>query len=416
MPVGFHDYGCDSGGCDTMPMTAAMGQMCCGNGDGCCDGGLLGGGGLLGKLRSGGCNGCGGSCGYGSSLGYMGASLASTLGVLLPYENASICNQRWYDLSVEALVLDRNIGGGVPDVITTIGIDGTPALTLDDVGSDDLEVGVRASVAFIFGAGGNIEATYMGANEWSGSATALSTSGDQTNPNLYSFISDFGQTPLNGFDDTDRSNSQSLVANSEFHSAEINYRRRTMFPNCRFQSSWLVGLRYLRYDDSLLYDVVGALDNGTSPASLRFFNSDNATQNSLFGPQAGFDFWWNAAPGLSLGIGSKAAWMQNDVERRLSLSSNSANGATSATFGAEDSDQEATVMADFELKGVYRFSHSLSLRGSYYVLAVEDIAFGGLNGSDIQSFISTPATPTIQGIQYDDLVLQGFTVGAEYMW
>ncbi|MEM6474009.1 MAG: hypothetical protein AAF802_30950, partial [Planctomycetota bacterium] len=47
MPVGFHDYGCDSGGCDTMPMTAAMGQMCCGNGDGCCDGGLLGGGGLL---------------------------------------------------------------------------------------------------------------------------------------------------------------------------------------------------------------------------------------------------------------------------------------------------------------------------------------------------------------------------------
>ncbi|MEM0924775.1 MAG: BBP7 family outer membrane beta-barrel protein [Planctomycetota bacterium] len=422
MPVGFFGSGCDTGGCDTLSMMGGMDPSCCGTCGTCGDGGILGGGGLLGKLRcgQGGCYGCGDSCsGYGASLGYIGENLSHALGILMPYEEAGICNQRWYDASLEALVLDRNIGGGVPDIITTTGIAGTPALTLDDVGADDLEVGVRASIAFIFGVGGNIEATYMGSNEWSGTASAQSTSGSLTNttitPNLYSFVSEFGTNPLNGFDDTDRSNFQGLVASSEFHSAEINYRRRTMFPYCHFQSSWLVGLRYLRYDDSLLYFATGANDNTAAATDPRFFQSDTSTQNSLFGPQAGFDFWWNACPGVSIGVGSKVAWMQNDVERRTSISANSAGiNATPGQGLVEDSDQETTVMGDFELKGVYRFSHSLSLRGSYYILAVEDVQFGGLSGSSIQSIISQGNA--VRPFEYDDLVLQGFTIGAEYMW
>ncbi|MEO1617805.1 MAG: BBP7 family outer membrane beta-barrel protein [Planctomycetota bacterium] len=433
MPAGFNAGcdcagGCDAGGCDSMGMgmgmMAPMDQMrcgTCGGGGGCGCNSMLGAGGILGKLQSNGGPGClfcrGAGCTACRELpfGYVGSCFASAVGILKPYEEAGICNQRWYDLSLEALVLDRNIGGGVPGVIATEGIAGTPALTLDDVGADDLETGIRASFAFIFGAGGNIEGTYMGGNEWSGTAGALSTSGDINNPNLYSFISEFGTSPLNGFDDTDRSNIQGLVARSEFHSAEINYRRRTMFPYCRFQSSWLVGLRYLRYDDSLLYFATGANDNTAARNSARFFESDSSTQNSLFGPQAGFDFWWNAAPGFSLGLGSKVAWMQNDVERRTAISANSAGiNATPGQGLVEDSDQEATVMADFELKGVYRFSHSWSLRGSYYVLAVEDVAFGGLDGSTIQSILSQ-GTAT-RPFEYDDLVLQGFTVGAEYMW
>lgn len=425
MPVGYNG-GCDSG-CDGMPMQACMDRMVCGTcggGGGCSCNSVFGGGGVLGKLRNGGsaclfCRGAGCTACKELPFGYAGSLLASAIDFLRPYEDASICSQRWYDLSLEALVLDRNIGGGVPSVITTQGVAGTPVLTLDDVGSSDLETGVRVSGAFIWGVGGNVELNYMGGHEWSGTGAATSA-----NPDLYSFISDFGtnppddvNTPVNdaGFDDTDRSLSQSLVSRSLFHSAELNYRRRAMFPYCRFQSSWLVGLRYIRYDDSLLYATLGDTTNTGANNGLRFFNSETSAKNSLFGPQAGFDFWWNAAPGISIGFGSKAAWVQNDVRRRTALTANSLGlGATPGGIVVEDSDQDVTYMLDFELKGVYRFSHSLSVRASYYIMTVDDIIFGGLDADSARNILSTSTVN--RPFVYDGLDLQGFTAGVEYMW
>lgn len=433
--VGYSDGGCATGGCDTgnypsggcdgLPMQACMDRMVCGTcggGGGCGCNSILGGGGILGKMRGGtGCLFCRGSgCTACKELpfGYAGSCLAAAVGFLRPYEEASICNQRWYDVSVEALVLDRNIGGAVPDVITTMGVNGTPVLTLDDVGSDDLEAGIRVSAAMIWGVGGNIEMNYMGGNEWSGTGSAVSAT-----PNLYSFISEFGTNPPAsgggandaGFDDTDRSFSQSLVSSSVFHSAELNYRRRTMFPYCRFQSSWLFGLRYIRYDDSLRYSTLGDTNNTGANNGLRFFDSESSSKNSLFGPQVGFDFWWNACPGISIGVGSKAAWMQNDVDRRTRITANSLGlGATPGGATLSDGDQDNTVMGDFELKAVYRFSHSLAFRGSYYVMAVDDVIFGGLDAATAQSILQTSSLD--RPFVYDDLVLQGFTLGAEYTW
>ncbi len=88
----------------------------------------------------------------------------------------------------------------------------------------------------------------MGGNEWSDRATVTSA-----NPTLYSFISRFGAPPQNGFDDTDRSLSQTVTSFSTLHSAEINYRRRTVGQYCRFQGSWLMGIRYVRFDSDFGY-------------------------------------------------------------------------------------------------------------------------------------------------------------------
>lgn len=436
-PVGYSSGGCDSGGCapgtcvsggcDAMPMQACMDRMVCGTcggGGGCSCNSMFGGGGILGKMRSGGgsaclfCRGSGCTACRELPFGYAGSCLANAIGFLRPYEDASICNQRWYDLSVEALFLDRNLGSAAPGVIATQGVNGTPALTVGDIGSDDLETGVRLSAAMIWGVGGNIEMTYMGGHEWSGTGAATSAT-----PTLYSFISDFGTNPPAsavgandaGFDDTDRSFSQSLVARSEFHSAELNYRRRMMFPYCRFQSSWLVGLRYVRYDDSLLYATLGDTNNTGANNGLRFYNSDSQSKNSLFGPQAGFDFWWNVMPGVSLGFGSKGAWVQNDVDRRTSITANSLGfGATPGGATLSDGDQDSTFIADLELKAVYRFSHSLSLRGSYYFLYVDDLSFGGVDAASARSILQS--STLVRPFVYDSLELSGFTIGAEYMW
>ncbi|QDV82583.1 hypothetical protein TBK1r_15140 [Stieleria magnilauensis] len=421
MPVGYNN-GCDTGGCGALPMQACMDRMVCGTcggGGGCSCNGMLGGGGILGKLRSGGtgclfCRGAGCTACKELPFGYAGSCLASAVSLLRPYEEAGICNQRWYDISLEALFLDRQIKGTSSSVIAQrgSGTSGTPALTLNDDGLDDLEAGVRASVAFIWGVGGNVELTYMGGNEWKEGASATAdVIGVNLEGNLYSFLTDFGTAPVaGGFDDTDRSTTQSIEARSRFHSAEFNYRRRTMFPYCRFQSSWLVGLRFMRYDDGLRYSTQGQTDVTTGPNPGiydRFFNADSDTENRLFGPQTGFDFWWNVAPGISLGLGAKGAWVQNDVDRTIRISANSLVPQT-----VVDGDQRGTILTDLELKGIYRLTHSLTLRGSYYVLAVDDIAFGGM---DFQAS-SSPQRVTAGNLAYDSLTLQGFTVGAEYMW
>ncbi|WP_167546915.1 BBP7 family outer membrane beta-barrel protein [Stieleria maiorica] len=422
MPVGYNAYGCDSGNCDALPMQACMDRMVCGTcggGGGCSCNSFLGGGGVLGKLRNGGsaclfCRGAGCTACKELPFGYAGSCLASAVSLLRPYEEAGICNQRWYDVSLEALFLDRQIKSAGSSVITQRGSgpSGTPVLSLSDDGLDELEAGVRASVAFIWGVGGNVELTYMGGNEWKEGASAQAdVIGTNLEGNLYSFLSDFGTIPgAGGFDDTDRSTTQSIEARSRFHSAEFNYRRRTMFPYCRFQSSWLVGLRFMRYDDGLRYATQGQTQTTIGPTTItqnRFFNADADTENRLFGPQAGFDFWWNVVPGISVGLGAKGAWVQNDVDRAVQISANSL-----ATQNAFDGDQRGTILADLELKGIYRLSHSLTLRGSYYVLAVDDIAFGSMD------FQVNGATQSIVpgNLAYDSLTLQGFTVGAEYMW
>jgi hypothetical protein len=314
---------------------------------------------------------------------------------------------RWYDFSLEAVFLDHSIGGS-SGVLTTQGVQGNPVLSLGAAGVD-METGVRASAAIICGAGGNLEFSYLGGNTWNGRAAV-----SDPNAQLFSVISDFGV--LNGFDDTDRSLVQSIDLRSELHSGELNYRRRTVWPCCRFQGSWLVGLKYVRYDDRLLYSTEGEINNTGGGNLPRFFSSNDKYKNNLFGGQAGFDFWWNIRPGISLGYGAKGAWVQNDVDRSTILTGNSLGpGATPGTISVTDSDQDGTVMGEFEAKLVYRFTHSWTFRTAYYAIAIDDIAFGTVDAPGIRNAINSGAN-SIGPVQYDSLVLQGFSIGGEYMW
>lgn len=437
---GFNPSPCDAGcgGCESCDMSYSDSCGCgdCGSGcgDSCGMGGCgcgSGGNGLLSRLGSGsmigscGCPSCGGlsnlrnicffcrgdgcsacqSFGQGQILGGVGA----LLNAMRPYSAAGLGAQRWYDISAEALWLGHT-SGGPNSVLTTSGISGTPVLTLGQAGSSDLEAGTRLSAAFIFGVGGNVEGTYMGGQEWGGSATATSAT-----PTLYSFVSDFGVTPPGGFDDTDRSISQSVVTSSTFHSGELNYRRRTVGAYNRFQGSWLVGLRYLRYDDSLLYSTLGENDNAVNATLPRFFSMDDQLQNSMLGAQAGFDLWWNVTPGVNFGFGLKGGWLKNQIARRTTMTANSILLGAPGITTASGSDQDGVLMTEMQLKLVYRLSHSWSFRTAYYAIAVDDVGFGTTDGSQIQNFVQgNPVTSP--AVTFDSLVVQGGSFGVEYLW
>ena len=410
------DGGCGNAGCDG---SCGMGGYDMG---GCPECGQGGG-------NAGGCGGCGmegcSSCGGLTNLRYgclfcrgAGCSVCQSIGrgyllaglrSLLPYRDAGICAQRWYDLSVDVMALNHSRGTS-NQVLTTQGINGTPVLRANNADDDRLKAGARISAAFIFGAGGNIEATYLGGQEWGQSATATSAT-----PTLFSFLSGFGTAPNNGFDDSDRSLRQTVTSFSTFHSVEFNYRRRTVDQYCRFQGSWLAGLRYLRFDDDFGYSTVGTVNNNNNANTLRFLNVSNGVDNKMLGVQGGFDLWWNVIAGVNLGAGVKGAWLDNNIDRHSRVVANSAGpNATPGQLRLEDGIKKSTVMGEFEATLLYRISHSWTIKSQYYLLGIDDVAFG-FDTSPAQNLFSAGAVP-VNPIATNRLTIQGVSLGAEYTW
>ncbi len=413
-------YGCDSG-------FGLSGGRC----DGC---GMLGGrcgcglgqGGILSRLQGDGgfshfcifCRGAG--CGVCQSRFSPVEAFGSVFSALLPYRDAGICAQRWYDVSAEGVFLSRSSS---PIGVNTItqrgqGPGATPALSSNDIFSDDLEEGIRVSGAFIFGPGGNFEATYLGGQEWSDSATAVATTG-AVPPDLFSFITNFGGAPSGPLDDVDNSLSQTATSFADFHSGEINYRRRTVGPYCRFQGSWLAGLRYLRYDNGVGLNILGVTNNGAGPVlptDLRFFNGSETVTNSMLGGQVGGDFWWNVTPGINLGIAAKGMYMTNNFRGESNYVANSLNmlGGIGG-FSQQRDEEDATTAIELETTLIYRLSHSWSMKTGYYLLSIQDIAVPTLNGPFILAASQNQPLPDRQ-FSFDTVTLQGFTAGAEYVW
>ncbi len=437
--------GCGDAGCDSFGMGGGLFNGGCGHcgSIGGCGCGMMQGG-VVGKFRSGQldrsrfcvfCRGTG--CGVCRSQCNPAAALAA-LGFLLPYQDAGLGAQRWYDLSVEGVFLSRSSSDMGVDVITQRGqgVNGVPVISASDLDNDDWESGVRASASLIFGAGGNIEATYLGGHEWDDSVTVLSPAVFAGAPptliggaDLFSFITDFGTNPApdnnanpptpGGFDDTDRSTSQTARSFADFHSGEINYRRRTVGPYQRFQGSWLVGLRYLRYDNGLGLDIVGLNNNGTGipNQTLRFFNGSESVENSMLGGQIGGDFWWNVIPGINLGVAAKGLWLNNNIRGNSAYTANSIGpGATPGSFAQVRDDHDSTLAAEFEATMIYRLTHSWSVRTGYYLLAMEDIATPQFSGDFIRQSLQVGGTAPTRNFQFDTVTLQGLTAGVEYIW
>lgn len=398
MPVGYlagrqcdgNCGSCDPGtGCSNSRGGLLGGHM---NGDGLCGCGLYGKLASLSKYclfcRGSGCLAC-----KSFSLKHLGSNLATCQ----PY--GEICGLRWYDLSAEIVFLGHTQGGG-NQVLTSRGIGVPPnvALTIGDAnGGDELAAGVRLSGALICGVGGNVEATYMGGNKWSALAEANSAAND-----LFSFVSDFGTNP-GPLGDLDNASKQQVGVESEFESVELNYRRRTMGPYCRFQGSWLVGLRYMQFDNSLYYGSVG-----TAP---HFFNSNDRVKNNMFGAQVGGDGWWNIHSGVRLGMGLKAAWVQNEIHRSMTV-----DGSSFAATTIKESRRDSRLLGEFELKFIWQINHSWKFKTAYYAIAAEDIGFGSVDKNTYLS-LSVPGGGVVKPAWVlDDLVIQGISFGTEYNW
>lgn len=419
------DAGCDSmGGCGSCGGCNTCGGMACG-GRGC---GLMGG--RSGSLLGGGCGMCGGSgCGAcGSSL--FGGRLLGMLGPLAPFVEGSGGAQRWFDVYAGTIGLRRtsDFGGfstATQDLTTgqfersfLISTDGTgtgtPRLRTNDLDLDRIRYGAEIIANLQTGVGSNLEARYFGLNNWETSATASVVASG--NPTLYSAFSVFGTVPTNGFDDTDRSFIHTISYNSELHNGEINYRRRWVSPAAWAQGSWLAGVRYFDLDERFGFNATGSNNNTFTFNQLRFFNFDTRTRNQLTGFQMGGDFWVNVVPGIQVGVEGKAGIFGNHAEVEAQAFSNSIPGAREFM-----QDGKTAYLTEFTASTVYRLTHSWSVRASYNLLYVDNVALApeNVNTRDFSNAIGlgsfTPSRFPFMDVD-GEVLYQGWSIGGEWLY
>lgn len=412
--------------CDTMGGCPSCGNgMCGGQGCGPFAGRLGNGSGPLARLR--GCH-CGGAgcmaCSGGGSTLFPG-HLLGLLGPLAPYSEGGGGSQRWFDFYAGTMGLSRTSGFGPysgaldpitgvaarSDVMSTQGISGTPVLRTTDLDLDRMRYGLELIASLQVGAGTSIEARYFGLNNWQTSHSVRLQS-----PDLYSVFSDFGANPPGGFDDTDGSFLHTISYNSELHNGEVNFRRRWVSPVQFVQGSWLAGVRYFDLDERFGFAAEGPLNNTFTFNNRRFANIDTHTRNQLTGFQVGGDLWVTLVPGLMIGAEGKTGIYGNHAEVETQVSTNSIPTASEFMQGGQ-----TAFLSEFTASAVYRLTYSWSVRASYNVLYVDNVALApeNINTRDYSNALGGGAFTgdRFPFLETDgEALYQGWSIGGEFLY
>jgi len=373
----------------------------------------MGGGGMGGM---GGCPYCGGQgcevCGggHGRHHGDHGL-LGDIFGICGPYADGGCGAVRWYDFAVDFMLLKRDdVGRNV--AITSQELNGTIVLQTADFDFNDAP-SFRFSGALQIGPGGNVEFTYFGLFHFQDSRF-VRRSGEN---DLFSVFSQFGQVPNQGFAETDQSDYQQIDYTSTFDSFEINYRQRWMAPNCRYQGSWLCGVRHFILDEKFRYftssSLAGINGDPLDPAQARF---DTDVTNQMTGFQVGGDMWICVLPGLRLGGEVKVGVYGNHMNVNTIAGVNYGN---IPTFREEQQVNDVSFLGQADLTATYRINYQWTARLGYQFLFVDGVALATENFNTSPPALLSP-TPTTTRVPFindnGNVFYHGFYAGLEFMW
>jgi len=348
--------------------------------------------------------------GYGGRAGHNGL-LGDVLGIILPYPDGGCAAPRWYDFDIGVISLTREDAGFVTP-FASAGVGGP--IVLDTSALDfHQSTSFKFSAMMQWGPGSNIEFTFFGLFGWQSSAAV----NDPTNL-LFSPFSQFGNNPLNGFVETDGAFNATIDYFSSFDSYEVNYRQRWQSPNCRYQGSWLAGVRYFQLDENFNYTtrVAGALP--ADPATVVRTNVN--TNNCMTGVQIGGDLWMCLLPGLRVGGEGKFAVLGNHANIDNTISVRSAAAPLNFTDGNVVGD--VSFLGDLAVYATYRINYNWTAKLGYQALYLEGAALAPENFNASPPAIFTPTVagpvPVRQAIARENgnVFYHGWTATVEFMW
>lgn len=369
-------------------------------------------GGGYGPEAGGECPGCGGMGCRMCRRGIHNGLLGDVLGIVGPYPDGGCAAVRWYDVSLDFMMLERD-DAGTNRAIASDGVSGPIVLSTNQLDDFKQAPSFRVSAAFQVAPGASLEFTYFGLFSFNSYAQASSPSN-----NLYSVVSQFGTMPPFGFDETDESDFQSIQYKSTFDNYEANLRRRWMSPNSRYQGSWLIGARFFQLDEKFKYLTQSDVSNGLpAPRSEAEFNTD--VNNALTGIQIGGDVWTCLLPGLRIGGEGKVGVYGNYMNVNNIIGSTSLANAGQPAF--QDGKKSGGVAFIGQLEGMvtYRVSQQWTLKGGYQVLYVDGVALATENFNAVPPNVFAPP-PGVNRVPFvnssGSVFYNGYTVGAEFMW
>lgn len=337
--------------------------------------------------------------------GYGGGEFAGRPGLLRgffnlvsPYADGGCCAPRFFDVSVEAMWMQRD---GVRDVpLASDGIAGPIVLSTNQFRFDE-----KPSFRFIswlqFRSMGNLEFVYYG----------LFNHGDQVqvtdpNNNLFSAFSEFGVFPFGGFPEESNAAYMRQELSSTFDNFEINYRRHWQGPNCRFQGSWILGVRYFKFDEDFDFISVSTLN-----ASQLRYSID--TDNSLVGPQTGGDLWVCIIPGLRAGVEGKFGVYGNHASQGTRITATSLVTPFTESAGSND----VAFVGDASMYLTYRINYQLNLKLGYNVLFADGLAMAAEQFNPAPPNTFTGGNDRVATLNDNGHVwYTGASIGMEYNW
>jgi hypothetical protein len=413
-PYGVQPASCDSGGPWMSPAMASSGPDGCGSmcgpaGPGAGSGGLLGG--LFGRhFGQGMGDSCpDGSCGgglFGCPDGQCGGGLFGCLDSCFsggdsclgnangPYGSGGCCTPRWYDLHVEWLYWTRDNTSDL--ALATEGVLGPVVLNTGDLDFQE-QSGVRVTGAYLIGPASALEATYFGTANWADSETVTS------NDNLYSIFGGYGADTFDAFPEVAGSELSSVAISTELDNGELNLRHRAVSANCLIHSSFLVGARYLRLRDDMIYftetntvDFQGTLDYGVK------------ADNDLVGAQVGTDLYICITPRLKVGAEIEAGVYGNRSSQRTIIDCTSCD----AIIVDKTAETDLAFIGEAGAMGLFRLTPRTTLRGGYQVLYIDGVALAADNFRSDTPL--TGRTPFVDNSS--NILFHGLNVGCEFTW
>jgi len=378
-------------------------------------GGPMGGGGMGGPCQYCGGQGCE-QCGPGYGNGGHGSFLPNgligdCLGLIAPYPDGGCAAPRWYDFAVDWMMLKRDNTGRNQN-ISSVGIAGPIALNTNDLDFGGYKPAFRFSAAFQLAAANSLEFTYFGQANYTSHAIVRSG-----NANLFSTFSNFGTQPLGGIVGFDAADFQRIDYQSTFDSFEVNWRRRWMAPNCRYQGSWTLGVRHFILDEKFMFGATSSansipvpnLPNGLPARGV----SETDTTNNLTGIQLGGDTWICILPGFRVGGEFQAGVYGNHMNINTNIYTNQGGVLFNEQLQAND----VSFIGQANLLATYRINYQWSARAGYQFIYVDGVALAGENYDGTAPLINNPINPRVrQTNDNGNMFLHGWNVGLEYMW
>lgn len=345
-----------------------------------------------------------------------GGLLGDVLGCVAPYPDGGCGAVRWFDFSFDVMALRRDSGVRNTD-LTSLGISGPIVLSTDDFDFDDSEGGFRFTGQLQTGPGSSLEFTYYGLFYYEDELVVTRT-GPTATDGLFSVFSQFGNVPLGGFDETDNADINVARYDSTFDNYEINFRQRWMAPNCRYQGSWLVGVRFFELDENffLFTSSVAGSGDPLNPAAATF---NTRTTNALTGIQIGGDVWVCLLPGLRLGAEVKGGVFGNHANADSNIQVNTQPLGINNPFEEQAENNDIAFVGNADLLVTYRVNQQWTLRGGYHFLYVDGVALAPENFNTVPPAIFFPPPGVNREAFINDngnVFYHGFFAGAEFMW